>query len=121
MPSSKQWLRVAALEEFDIIRKIVRVIEGKRILLYRSGREILAVGGLCSHLDKPLDEGRIIGGQIICPFHGACFDLRSGKAMSGPAVHSLPTYPVRLEADQVFIELDSGEACQSPHIFQSRC
>lgn len=108
MQTTRQWLRVATIDEFDASRKLVCTLAGRSILLYRSGREVMAVANLCTHLNKPLDAGRVIGGQVVCPYHGACFDLRTGKAMSGPAVHPLQTFPVHIEGGEVFIALDDS-------------
>lgn len=119
MKTTKEWLRIAHLDEFNASRKLVCTLEGQSILLYRSGNDVMAVANLCTHLDKPLGAGRIIGGQIICPYHGACFDLRTGKAISGPGVHPLKTYPVQIERGQVFIELEGGVAQDVSFILRS--
>jgi len=66
------------------------------------------VDNRCTHLEMPLEEGRVIGGQIICPFHGACFNLRTGAAVSGPAVSPLVTHNVRVEEGRVYVELPMG-------------
>jgi nitrite reductase/ring-hydroxylating ferredoxin subunit len=52
-----------------------------------------------------LDEGRIIGGQLLCPHHRACFDVRTGAALSGPAVRPLCAIAVKLEHGHVFCNL----------------
>jgi nitrite reductase/ring-hydroxylating ferredoxin subunit len=46
-----------------------------------------------------------MAGQITCPFHGACFDLKTGAAVSGPAVFPLQRFPARLEGDDVVADL----------------
>ncbi len=99
------WHQLCELNDFAGANTMARNIADRSILLYRSGREIFAVENRCTHLAMPLDEGRVIGGQIICPFHGACFNLRTGAAVSGPAVSPLVTHHVRIEDGRVYVEL----------------
>lgn len=103
---SGHWICVASVEDLAAQRKLVRKIDGLEILLCRYGSEIAAVSNCCTHLGKPLDGGRVMGGQITCPFHGACFDLKTGAAISGPAVYPLPTFPVRVDEGKIFVNLE---------------
>ena len=103
------WHPAGELAEFARARKLVREIAGQSILFYRSGNEVLAVANRCSHLGQPLDQGRVIGGQIVCPLHGACFNLRTGAAVSGPAVSPLRIYRVRVEDGQVLVALSADD------------
>lgn len=81
-------------------RKVVHVA-GREILLCNSNDRIFAVSNLCSHADERLDCGRMRGGWIACPVHGARFDLETGEAMNPPAIQPIATYPVRISGDQV--------------------
>lgn len=80
-----------------------RVFEvyGMQVLLIRINAEVAAVVNACTHLGLPLDKGRVIGHQISCPAHGACFDVRTGRALSGPAVLPLTVLPVRIAEGRV--------------------
>ena len=84
-----RWHLVARLDELAATRKRVCHVEGRELLLVKSGSEVLAVDNHCTHLGESLERGRVMSGQITCPFHGACFDLRTGEALSGPAVRPL--------------------------------
>lgn len=100
------WQKVATLDAFQQQRKLViRLDDGIEVLLLRSGEEIVALHNYCSHLGKPLDRGRVMAGQISCPFHGACFDLKTGAALSGPAVLPLHLFPVRLDGQDIWLDL----------------
>lgn len=80
-------------------------IEARPILLLKYEQDLFALANRCSHLDHPLDNGRQVGFTIICRLHGARFDIRDGRSLSGPAVRSLEIYPVRIVDEQVEIGL----------------
>lgn len=76
----------------------------EEVLLVRRGKEVFALGYLCSHQDMELEGGHLEGGAWVCPHHGARFDLATGAALAMPAVEPVPSYPVRLEGDRVFVK-----------------
>lgn len=67
--------------------------------------EVYAMSDLCSHEDIDLSDGDLDGCEVICPAHGSCFDVRTGKPDGLPATDPVPTYPVHLAAGEVFIEI----------------
>jgi nitrite reductase/ring-hydroxylating ferredoxin subunit/ferredoxin len=99
----ERWTDVADVADLAATGRHVCELEGRSILLCRTGGDIVAVSNSCTHLGQPLEKGRIMGGRIFCPHHSACFDLRTGEAESGPAVTPLPCYPVRVEEGRVWI------------------
>jgi 3-phenylpropionate/trans-cinnamate dioxygenase ferredoxin subunit len=98
-------VRIASLGEFGTQRKLVRNVGGLSVLLYKSADRVYALNNQCSHLEMPLERGRIVAGQITCPYHGACFDMRTGEAVGGPAVFPVMVFPVRVDGDQVMIDM----------------
>lgn len=94
---------VASLKALTAARRLVCEVEGVSVLLLFTNSSVMAVRNACTHLGLPLDKGRLMAGQIHCPFHGACFDLKTGRAMSGPAVVPLQKFPVMIEGDDIWI------------------
>jgi len=76
-------------------------IEGEPIVVFNISGEYFAIGDLCSHDNGPLGDGDLEGYKIICPRHGARFDLRNGKALSLPAILDTPSYPVRIRDGKI--------------------
>jgi NADPH-dependent 2,4-dienoyl-CoA reductase/sulfur reductase-like enzyme/nitrite reductase/ring-hydroxylating ferredoxin subunit len=73
------------------------------VLLVRSGSEIFAIDAHCSHYHGPLAEGLVVGESIRCPWHHACFDLRTGEAARAPALNSIAVWKVDREGDRIFV------------------
>jgi NADPH-dependent 2,4-dienoyl-CoA reductase/sulfur reductase-like enzyme/nitrite reductase/ring-hydroxylating ferredoxin subunit len=73
------------------------------VLLARRGNELFAVGALCTHYHGPLAEGLMVGDTVRCPWHHACFSLRTGEAVRAPAFDALPRWRVQRQGDKVFV------------------
>jgi 3-phenylpropionate/trans-cinnamate dioxygenase ferredoxin subunit len=66
------------------------------IVIFNIAGNFYAIGDICTHDDGPLGDGDVEGFNVVCPRHGAEFDVRTGKVTSMPAVVDIPTYPVRV-------------------------
>src|ERR1700760_1020703 len=75
----------------------------EEVLLVRSGSEIFAIDAHCSHYHGPLADGLVVGETIRCPWHHACFDLRSGEATCAPALNPLSVWQVERESERIFV------------------
>lgn len=73
------------------------------VLLVRSGAEIFAIDAHCSHYHGPLAEGLVVGESVRCPWHHACFDLRTGEATRAPALNPLSVWNVEQEGNRIFV------------------
>jgi 3-phenylpropionate/trans-cinnamate dioxygenase ferredoxin subunit len=75
----------------------------RRILLANVGGRFYAVDDTCTHEDASLSSGALRGEWVKCPLHGSCFNVRTGEVVEEPASEKLATYPVRIEANEVWI------------------
>jgi apoptosis-inducing factor 3 len=73
------------------------------VLLARVGTEFFAVGATCTHYGGPLAEGLLVGNTVRCPWHHACFDLRTGVPARPPALNDLPRWRVDIQGDRVLV------------------
>ncbi|HET6545170.1 MAG TPA: FAD-dependent oxidoreductase [Rhodanobacteraceae bacterium] len=79
-------------------------VDGSAVLLTRSTTDVFAVGGTCTHYGAPLADGLLIAdGVVRCPWHHACFSLRTGKALAAPAFTPLGRWQVDVIGDTVFV------------------
>lgn len=97
-------MRDLALSEM-ISGKPVKIEKaGESICVTRIGDEVFAVADTCSHADASLSEGDVIDFKIECWLHGAEFDLRTGEALTPPAVAPLKVYSVSVDGDSVTVD-----------------
>lgn len=78
-------------------------VDGAPVLLARFDDGVHAVGGTCSHYGGPLADGLVLDGEVHCPWHHACFSLRTGAALRAPAFAPLARWAVDIIDDTVFV------------------
>lgn len=86
-------------------------IEGHRIAVVRIGDDVYAIGDRCSHADFSLSEGEVFPDtcQIECFKHGSSFSLLTGEPDTFPATRPVPVYEVRVEGDDIVIDLPESD------------
>ena len=97
------WHQAGKLSALDPEEPTQVRIANKMIALCRDGDEVFAISDICSHEFAFLSDGIIEDGCVECPLHHARFDFRTGRVVEPPATENIPTYPVRLEGDVVWV------------------
>lgn len=93
-----RWVRAIAEAELPDGELTGVEVEGRRVLLHRSGEDVHALDNTCSHAGGVLSRGEISGCIVTCPLHGARFDVRDGHIVRGPAHHPQPVLPARIRS-----------------------
>lgn len=77
----------------------------KQIAVFNLNGNFCAIDEHCTHRAGPLSEGSLEGNRLTCPWHGATFDITTGKVMSPPAARDVACYKIKLEGEDVMVEL----------------
>ncbi|CAG6003880.1 unnamed protein product [Menidia menidia] len=96
------------------------LVGDQKVLLVRTQGLFSAVGGKCSHYNAPLSKGALVGERVRCPFHGACFNVRTGDIEEYPGLDSLPCYKVKVEDGKVYVSIDK-KSMQSSRRVKEMC
>lgn len=108
-PGAVEFVAISNIEDLPVGERLFVEIDDLDIVVFNLAGEVYAIGDICSHDDGPLGEGEIEDREVICPRHGARFDVRTGKAVGLPAVIDIPAYPVKLEDGQLWIGIPKEE------------
>ncbi len=81
-------------------------VAGREILVCHAKGGVYAVDNICTHAFARLSEGRLRGVRLICPLHGASFDVRTGDVIDGPATRPLAAHTVRVVDGQIEVSVD---------------
>lgn len=98
------WIKVGTLEDCPpgSLRSVMVGLQP--VVLANVDGTVHAVLDRCSHEDLPLSDGEVEGGNIVCQYHGARFDLASGAARGLPAVKPIKTFPVEIRDDGIYVQ-----------------
>ena len=98
--------RVASTNELPPGSALAVEVAGRTIGLFNVDGAIYAIDNICTHDSAPLCEGVVTDGCVVCPWHGAQFDLATGQALTPPAVEDVMSYEVVVSGDDVCVEID---------------
>lgn len=87
--------------------KMLVEVEDRLIALFHVDGAFYALDDVCTHDGGPLAEGEMDGCQIICPRHGARFDITTGAALTMPATKATTSHEVKIEGDEILVQLSS--------------
>jgi len=107
-PDLSQGIAAASLQDGQMVQGHV---EGKPVLVARSGGKLFAIGAKCTHYGGPLAEGIIVDDTVRCPWHHACFSLKTGEALHAPALNPVDCFNIREENGKVHL---TGKASPKP-------
>jgi NADPH-dependent 2,4-dienoyl-CoA reductase/sulfur reductase-like enzyme/nitrite reductase/ring-hydroxylating ferredoxin subunit len=101
-PSGPDLTKGVALTDF-VDGKLQGHVGSDQVLLVNSGGEVFAIDAHCTHYHGPLADGLVVGDTVRCPWHHACFDLRSGEAVRAPALSPLACWQVEERGGRIFV------------------
>ena len=101
-----EFIKVTQTDDIEPGKVNVYEVSGKQIAICNVDGTFYAIADVCTHDGGPLDQGELNGYEIECPRHGALFDVRSGKALTLPAVAPVKSYPVQVNGDDIKVEID---------------
>ncbi|MGH2498453.1 MAG: Rieske (2Fe-2S) protein [Ktedonobacteraceae bacterium] len=99
------FFKVAQVDDLEDGDLMAVEVDGEPVCLAKVEGCIYAFTDNCTHISGPLNEGELDGEILTCPWHGAQFNITTGKVLRGPARQDIATYPVKVEDNAVFVSL----------------
>jgi 3-phenylpropionate/trans-cinnamate dioxygenase ferredoxin component len=100
-----RFVRVGKVSEVPRGGAEVFDVEERKIAVYQLEDGFYAIDDICTHDGGPLAQGDVDGDQVVCPRHGARFSIKTGAALTFPAITPVDTYPVRVEGEDLLVGL----------------
>ena len=100
------FVKIATTAEIPPGSVNVDQVDGRQIAVCNVDGTFYAIDDVCTHDDGPLAEGYLEGDELECPRHGARFDVKTGQALTLPAVMDVTSYPVQVEGDEIKVQVD---------------
>ena len=105
---ARNWVEVGKAEDVPVGEvRVFDTPDGGSVAICNADGKFYAVEDVCTHDGGPLGEGFLEGCAIECPRHGAQFDIRTGEVLRAPAYLPIKTYPVRVEDESLFVEVET--------------
>ena len=103
--SQATFFEIAPASELPNGERLFIEMDGKSIVIFNVAGQLFAIADLCTHDDGPLGDGDLEEHNIVCPRHGAEFDIRTGQAVQMPAVIDVPAYPLKIVDGNIWLGL----------------
>ena len=104
--SQPHWIDALAADALPTDDVIGVVVGDRDIAIYTVGDAVYATDNICTHGQARLCDGFLDGHEIECPLHQGKFDVRNGQPTCDPVTESIRSYPVRIDGQRVFLQLD---------------
>jgi 3-phenylpropionate/trans-cinnamate dioxygenase ferredoxin subunit len=103
--SDNNWILVGTADNVEV-EDIIRFDHNdKTFCVYKLEDGFYATDGICTHEAVHLEDGLVMDNEIECPMHQGVFDIKTGEAVSPPACDDLKTYPVKVEDNNIYIQI----------------
>jgi nitrite reductase/ring-hydroxylating ferredoxin subunit len=100
-----QWHQLFKTDTLQSGHGVQSSIAGKVLAVFNIEGKFYAIDDTCTHAGASLAEGPVAGTVVTCPWHGATFDIATGAVLSDPAYEGVQSYSVKVEGDNVFVEI----------------
>lgn len=99
------WIKIATVGQIEEDESLGVELEGKKLAVHHTEGEYFVTDNICTHQYALLSDGFIEDGCVECPLHQAMFDLRTGEPKSAPATEPVKVYEVKVEGDDILVNL----------------
>ena len=99
-------IKIGEVKDVPMGQAAAFTVEGQSIAVFNVEGTYYAIANTCTHDGGPLSEGEVQGTKVICPWHGAEFDLKTGAVLAPPAFEGVPSYRVVVEGNDIKVELE---------------
>lgn len=106
MPDTEPFHPVGALASLRPGRMLGCTVQGRALVVCHTAAGLHALDDVCTHAYAKMSEGRLRGARLVCPLHGAAFDVASGRVLAGPAPRALAVHRVRVVDGMIEVALD---------------
>ena len=100
-----QFIKVASTADLAPGEAKCVEVAGKKIALFNLEGSFHAIDDTCTHRGGPLSEGEVSGEEVTCPWHGAVYNIKTGRVLGPPAPRGVASYPVRVQGADVEVEV----------------
>jgi nitrite reductase/ring-hydroxylating ferredoxin subunit len=101
-----EWVRVASVGECPPGNLLGVEAGRERVVLANVDGDVYALLDRCSHQDYPLSDGELLGTKLECLYHGARFDVVTGRAVQLPAIRPVRSFPVEVRGEDVYVDVE---------------
>ena len=103
--SEENWHLVGTTDNMEVEDILRFDHEDKTFCIYMLEDGFYATDGICTHETVHLEDGIVMDNEVACPMHQGVFDIKTGKAVSPPACEDLKTYPIKVEDNNIYIQI----------------